>query len=331
MAIDDLNKVYDEILGAGEPLVEEEGSTGAGQSPVDGAYVQDDYLDDAGDGTDPRDDVLDDSDEEKTDDDDVDVMDDEKDDDTDDDYIEIPQRLVDAGRQANLSDEVIEELAESRPEVLEAMARSFEAAQSATQRQRQESGDSRERDRQKPEEDVRGFKPLKIDFDEDDIEELGPKAMGIINKLTDTVNQLGEQVNVQSQSIGNVERQGEIEKIRSIDSHFDSLSEEIQELGTSSNLTDEQKRNRVFAFNVARAAMTTYGVSDEREALTIGAKALLAQKKDSQVKEQLIRDLDRNKKRFISRGRNRQRPAPKRSMEERALAAIDKVLDSPDY
>lgn len=329
--MDALNEAYQQILGAGEPLRDDMASDG-GRGVSDSAY-QEDYANEEGQGVDPREDDTD-----VVDDDYVpDSADDEGDDDADgddgkddeqyseDEFEEIPDRLVRAGRSANLSDDAIVELAEKRPEALEAIARIFES---------QARAPKNEPPRTDPEEgkDVAKFQPIKLDFDDDDIEEMGPKAMKIIQDLTKTVNALGEQVNIHGQNIGAVKQQSEQEQVRMIDRHFDSLSKEIPELGNSGNLTEEQKQNRIFAFHVARAATHSYGVNSIEQALAMGAKALTAQKSKSRAKQEIRDDLEKNKRRFIARGRGRQRgEGERKTVQDRAMDEINRILDSDEY
>jgi hypothetical protein len=329
--MESLNKVYDEILGAG-PEIQDESAEKATGHAVDGAYVDEDYSDDAGDGTDPR--VPADEDEDTEDfvgagsdeDDDLDGSDDieEKDDDADE-YEEIPDRLIQAGREANLSDDAIVELAESRPEALEALARAQEAA--AAVRQTQTRPDTAQEDvPQKPQTGA-AFEPLKLELSEDDEEEMGSRAVKLIKTLADQVNRLGSQVNEHNANLSSVQQQTQSERIRQIDSFFDTLSDDIPDLGKTGSLTQRQKQNRIFAFKSARNAMEAYGIQNDEEALAIGAKALKGQTTEAQVKERLIKDLDRNKKRFTSRGFSRKRSDKRKSVEERAMDAINRVLD----
>jgi hypothetical protein len=323
-----LNEVYKEILGEGEPLVEEVAEEATGTNQVDGAYVEEDYTDDAGDGDDPRekqdDDLLSDGEDDDDGYDDDDGVDDDGD---DDDGEEVPQRLVEAGLQANLSDDAITELLETRPEVLEAMARAFEVKTVIPE----SNSDSKEKNLKGNEENLDGFKPIKFDFDEDEIEEMGSKAVGIIGELTKTVNELGKKVENQSQTVGNVEKQREVEQIRQIDAVFDELSKDVPELGQTASLSEKEKQNRIFAFRAASAASEVFGETDMKKVLAIGANALKGQQTEARVKEKLISDLDKRKKQFIGRGKSRKKPERKKSVEERAMSAINRVLDSSDY
>ena len=329
--MEELNKVYNEILGAGPEIQDDSVETG-GSRKVDGAYVNEDYSDDAGDGKDPREDDAFDEDDDLdsgtgSDDDDDDVAEDDGDekDDVDDGDEEIPDRLVQAGRQANLADDVIVELAETHPETLEALARAHEAAaarfQQTNQRQTVQEDKTQTVNRET------GFEPIKLDLSDEDEDEMGPRAVKLIKTLADQVNKLGGQVNEHNNSLNSVQQQTQSERIRQIDSYFDNLSDDIPDLGKTGSLTERQKQNRIFAFKTARNAMESYGISNDEEALAMGAKALKGQKTDAQVKQRLIQDLDKNKKRFTARGHSRQRSDKKMSVEQRAMAAINRVLD----
>lgn len=328
--MESLNKVYNEILGAG-PAIQDESLSKGGRREVDGAYVDEDYSDDAGDGKDPREEDAFEEDEDLVggtgSDDDDDVAEDDGDemDDTDDGYEEIPDRLVQAGRQANLADDVIVELSETHPETLEALARAQEAAAARTQQTNQRQ--TTQEDKAPAADRGTGFKPIELDLSDEDEDEMGPRAVKLIKTLADQVNKLGGQVNEHNNSLNSVQQQSQSERIRQIDSYFDTLADDIPDLGKTGSLTERQKQNRIFAFKTARNAMESYGISNDEEALAMGAKALKGQKTEAQVKQRLIQDLDKNKKRFTARGHSRQRPDKKMSVEQRAMAAINRVLD----
>jgi hypothetical protein len=325
--LDEMNSVYNEILGEGPAI--EDGDAGKGAGRSDDAYAEEDYSGESGDGIDPRDDsTLNDDDDTNTDDDDNDYLGTDDDGDTDDDdgtdddgTEEIDERWVKAGRVANLGDDAIAELAESRPEALEALARAQEAA--AVRQKPNATQDADETDDTKD----GGFKPLEFKFDEDDEEEMGSKALKVIRSLEAKVNELGGRLQDQQEGLGNIHRQSQSEKVRQIDLHFDKLAKEIPELGKTGSLTDKQKQNRIFAFKSASNAMQVYGDLSDEDALTMGARALLGTKTKNQAKNDLIRDLDRNKKRFTARGHSRQRPSKRKSVEERAMEALNRKLD----
>ncbi|MHC4332613.1 MAG: hypothetical protein ACYSUV_02545 [Planctomycetota bacterium] len=331
----DLDALYTEILGEGEPLKEDSDSDG-NIAVGDGAYGQEDYSDEAGDGEDPReqededlgyedeDELFEDeaSEEEDADEDGDDGAGEEA-----DEYEEeIPQRLVDAGRQANLSDDAIVELAETRPEALEALARSQEVL-GGQQRQKSVQQDASQQDTKKS---STGFKPLELELSSEDEEEMGSKAVSMIKELTNTVNELGGKLDQVGGSLGNVQKQTQMERIRQIDAHFDSLSDEVPELGQTSRLSNAERQNRVFVVETARQAMQVYGVTDQ-EALAMGVKALKGQKSEASVKQKLLGDLDKNRTRFTARARSRKRPEKKRTTRDRAMEQINRILDSDEY
>jgi ssDNA-specific exonuclease RecJ len=152
----------------------------------------------------------------------------------------------------------------------------------------------------------------------------------MIKQLTDTVNNLGGKLEQQESSLGNVQKQTEIDRVRQIDTHFDTLSDKVPELGKTASLSQKEIQNRIFVVNTAKEAMRVYGVSD-KEALTMGVKALTGQKSEASVKNKLVRELDKNKKRFTARGRSRNRPDKKRSTQDRAMEQINAILDSDEY
>jgi hypothetical protein len=324
MDIDKLNNIYEDVLGKGPALEEEAEAKSLSAGSQDGAYGQEDYGDDAEDGVDPRDastqieEEVEDAvgiDEDQLEDKELD----------DEEYEDVPERLVEAGRAANLSDRDIIELAETHPEALEALARAQEAQHVAPRKEEHVQDKPVEK---KP---AGTFEPLKLEFSEDDRDEMGERSLEIINSLVDKVNTLGAQVAEQGEATRSVQEREVQEKIRVIDETFDGMAKDIPALGSTGSLDEDQKANRIFAFNAARAAMQAYGNLTTEQALAIGANALRGQQTESQVKAKIISDLNKNKKRFVSRARSRNRPAPKKSVDERAVEAISKVLDDPKY
>jgi hypothetical protein len=323
MDMDKLNEVYEEVLGTGPALEEVEDAGAAPAGKGDAAYSQEDYGDDTEDGIDPRDasTAIEDKGAVETEDEEF-----ESEEVDDEEYEDIPERLVEAGRAGNLSERDIIELSETHPEVLEALARAQEA-QPAAPPQQQKSV-QKETTQEAP---AGSFEPLKLDFDDDDMDELGERSVKIISTLVDKVNSLGSQVAEQGQATKGVLEQGVQDKIRAIDETFDTMCEDIPALGATATLTADQKANRVFAFNAARAAMGAYGDMSLEQALTVGANALRGQQTDTQVKAKIISGLNKNKKRFISRGRGQKKAPPRKSVDERALESINRVLDDPKY
>ena len=333
--MEELNAKYDEILGTGEPLKDEGGSEES-MTEKDSAYGQEDYMDDAGDGTDPREEDDDDlgfEDEDELTGAGSDEDDDKaggKDDDAGADDVakeEIPQRLVDAARISGMSDDEIIELSEEHPVALEAIARAQEARRSIGTQQKTVQKDASQQETDKT---SSGFKPLELDLTSEDEEEMGSKAVSMIKQLTETVNNLGGKLEQQESSLGRVEQETQSERVRQIDNHFDTVADKVPELGKTVSLTEEQKLNRIFVVNTAQQAMRVYGLSD-KDALAMGVNALKGQKSEAKVKNDLVRDLDKNKKRFTARPRTRNKAEGKRSTKDRALEAIDSILDSDDY
>jgi hypothetical protein len=327
MSIEELNELYTEVLGNGPALEEKEDAGAPPSGTEDEAYGQEDYSDDADDGTDPRDKSTQKLDDEEgllgTDDEEF-----EEQDVDDGEYEEVPDRLVQAGRAANLSDRDIVELSETHPEALEALANAQEAMIHADTPHQKKSVNVPKEDSPKP---AGSFEPLKLDFTEDDRDELGERSMSIINTLVDKINVLGGKVAEQGEATETIQQQSHAEKIRAIDDHFDGLAKEIPGLGKSDSLTATEIANRKFAFGAAREAMRAYGNLTMEQALTAGANALVGQGKDTRVKAKIISDLNKNKKRFISRGKSRKKSTPRKTVDERALEAINGVLDDPKY
>ena len=323
MDMDKLNEVYDKVLGIGPAIEEVEDAGAAPAGKGDAAYSQEDYGDATEDGTDPRDASTEIEDEEPVDTEDEEF---ESEDVEDEEYEDIPPRLVEAGRAANLSERDIIELSETHPEALEALARAQEVQQVAPP-PRQKSA-QKETTQEAP---AGSFEPLKLDFDDDDMDELGERSIKIINTLVDKVNSLGAQVAEQGQATKGVLEQGVQDKIRAIDDTFDTMVGDIPALGNTATLNADQRANRVFAFNAARAAMGAYGDMSLEQALTIGANALRGQQTDTQVKAKIIAGLNKNKKRFIARGHGQRKATPHRTVEERSIEAINRVLDDPKY
>jgi hypothetical protein len=327
-SMDKLNAVYNSILGGGEPLTAEDDARSAGLG--DEAYLQEDYSDDEGSGQDPRDEsTLKNEDETELDDETVDAQDAEKEAGTDDSEEEelIPDHLVAAGRAARLDDKTIIELAETRPEILEALAAAQESARRAVIPQTQDKAKDTEK-----KEDALDPIPDDLGMDDEDYDDLSPKVKNTLKQLADRVNKLTETVTQQSQGIGQIQQKAQQEAIRKVDEFFDKQTKELPQLGVSAKLTQEQADARLYAFRIARGAQQAFGgtLSDE-DALMIGVNALKGQMKDSQLKAKLVSDLNKNKKRFTSRYRGRAGNETKLTAEERAMSEINRILDDPNY
>lgn len=330
-----LDEVYNEILGEGDSVEDKSGSVAGG----DPAYMDEDYSDDAGDGEDPRDkttekdaedkDVETDENPESDDTDESEDYDDQDDDDEDEELI--PEHLVEAGRNASLSDDLIVELAESQPHVLEALAKTQEEARKAAAAAAKLEGAEQKDGLDKPEKKANSIEKLEVDFGEDD--EFSPTAKKAVQSLVDQVNSLTEKLNTHDQSFGEIQQQRQAEGTRRIDAYFDSVAEEIPALGKAETLNQEQTEARLFAFRVARGAQQTMeGLSDE-DALAIGVNALKGQFTEQQVRTKVVADLNKQKKRFTARPKGRRQVSGKKgkSVEDRALGAINKILDDPAY
>ena len=337
-ARDNLNAIYDKVLGKGEPV-----GTAGRQAGSDGAYDQEDFSDDAGNGADPRDEQtqnsegLDQNEDDAGTEDELDGADEAdsnetSDDDDDAGEEEIPMRLVEAGRRANLADDVIVELAETKPHVLEALARSQEEAIRVPRQNRTNEADDAALQGDKKSE--KGLKKIELNLDEDDEFDFSPKAKKVIEELVGRVNSLTGIIETHDQSFERFQKQSQAEGSRRIDEFFDRVSKDVPLLGTSKSLTKEQKDARLFAYRVAIGTQQAYnGEIGDEEALAIGVNALKGQLTEQQVKAKIVSDLDRNKKRFMARpkGRRQSTDGRHRSVEERSLEAIDKVLNDPKY
>ena len=330
----DLNKVYDEILGKGEPVQVVSGS-GKG---VDPAYMEEDYSDDEGSGVDPRDESTENNAEDK----DIESQkesgseeseDSEETEEQDGEGLEeeiIPERLVQAGRMANLPDETIIELAETKPHVLEALANAHESVRQLVGKSSQLDGAKQQDGLDESKKDTKSIEKLQIDFGND--EDFSPTAKKVVQTLVDKVNSLTEVLDKHDQGFGEIHRQRQIEGTRKIDTYFDTVAKDVPLLGKASSLTKEQTEARLFAYRIARGAQQTMdGLSDEA-ALAIGVNALKGQLTEQQVRTKVVQDINSQKKRFIARPKGRRQIEAKgKSVEERSLAAISKILDDPSY
>lgn len=337
----DLNKVYDEILGKGEPI-EAQSRSGAGGDP---AYMDEDYSDDAGDGDDPRDpstqkdaEGQDDETAEQDDSGDSEGSDDtnESDGDFDDDYVEeeIPDHLVTAGRNSGLSDDEIIQLAESQPKVLEALAKAQEQASIQARQTSQLNGATQQDGLGQSKKDADSkFKKLEINFDDSD-DEFSPAARKVIEQLAGQVNVLTDTIAQHDQSFGDIQRQQQVEGTRRIDVFFDEAAKDVPLLGSAKSLSKEQVDARLFAYRIARGAQQTMDGLSDQEALAIGVNALKGQLTEQQVRTQIVSDLNRQKKRFTARPRGRRQVSDDgkhKTAERRAMDAIDRILDDPKY
>jgi hypothetical protein len=336
----DLNKVYDEILGKGEPI-EEQSSSGAGGDP---AYMDEDYSDDAGDGDDPRDpstqkdaEGQDDETAEQDDSGDSEGSDDTNESDDDfEDYgeEEIPDHLVTAGRNSGLSDDEIIQLAESQPKVLEALAKAQEQASQRARQTSQLDGATQQDGLGQSKKDADSkFKKLEIKFDDND-DEFSPAARKVIEQLAGQVNALTDTMAQHDQSFGDIQRQQQLEGTRRIDAFFDEVAKDVPLLGSAKSLSKEQVDARLYAYRIARGAQQTMEGLSDHEALTIGVNALKGQLTEQQVRTQIVSDLNKQKKRFTARPKGRRQVSPDSkhmTAEQRAMDAINRILDDPAY
>jgi hypothetical protein len=325
-----LNEVYDSILGKGTPL----DGTGGKSAGRDTAYDDEDYSDDSGEGIDPREDDsteeedAKDSTEDQTEDE---LLDDDSDDQEEDSGEEpIDDRLVEAGRRANLSDEEIVELAETKPSVLEALAK----AQESAARISQPNGEERPPVEPKKKAGEGKLKKLELDLSDADELDFSPKAKEVIEQLVKHVNELTGTLESHDKNFEVVQEQTRREGSRRIDAFFDEAAKAMPLLGNSQKLDSKHKEARLFAWRVAMGTQQAYGgkLSDE-EALTIGVNALKGQLTETQVKSKIVSDLNKNKNRFIARPKGR-RPiqgGQSKSAEDRAMDAINRIMDDPKY
>lgn len=324
--MDKLNEVYNEVLGEG-PALEEDPAGAPPSGRADGAYGQEDYSDDADDGTDPRDASTELESGEGGDITEEEELDTEKEPD-DEEFEDIPERLLEAGRIANIAERDIIELSETHPEVLEALARSQEVtskvAIETVKSAKEEVAGKKTSD---------GFEPVTLDLSDEEKEDFGEGALKVIGTLVGKVNELGQQVSSQQQTTQVIAAQSEQEQVRQIDTFFDSVAKDIPTLGKSDSLTAEQKQQRQYAFKIARGSMQAFGNTlTVQEALAIGVNALRGQMSNTQVKAKIVSELAGNKKRFTMRGSSRKRTgSSKKSVEERSLEQINRVLDDPKY
>lgn len=327
----DLQKVYDEILGPGEEIKDDQ------QTVVgDEAYTEEDYtsesLEEGVDDKDPRE--VDNDDTEEVDnelteseyDDEYEEYDGD-DDETDEDFI--PDHLVEVGRQAGLSDEEIIRLDAENPTFLESLADSKRSKEQEIVAP--DTGDATEDEKKREVLSKLNIDATALELDENTAQAVTP-IQEVVNKMVDRITELEEQLGHTSNGVDELSKSREAEFSNQIDGYFDSKVKDVPAFGLVKSMTQQQAKARTEAWEVARAIHNgSGGKIGLDEALETSVNALKGKVGEKQVKENLVNGLRNQKKRFTSRPRGgRRKKEPRLTEKQRALKAIDGILDGTE-
>lgn len=338
MSENSLKKVYEDILGPGDE-VGEDTKTIVG----DDAYKDEDYtgesLEEGVDDIDPREEG--DEEEENEEEDEEDNSDEfdedseespEGEDSEEEDEDEtgfIPDSLVEAGRQAGLTDDEIIELDAANPALLD----KYIKANNRSEEQKIVVPDTKKTEEKERE----ALKKLNIDVSLLELDENTASAITPIqetlNKLVDRITELEGELGNTAKGVSDLSKGQEAEFSKQIDSFFDSKVKQVPAFGTTKTMSKEQATARSEAWEVAKSIHNgSDGAIGIDKALEISVNAIKGGGDEKRMKKSIVKELTGNKKRFTSRPRGgRKKGKERRTEEQRAVAAIDKVLDSPDY
>lgn len=332
MDMNELNKTYDEILGAGEPVV----ATEEPKEPAkgDAAYGNLDYSGQSGDKVDPRDpstfpEKKDDEPEPEPDDNEPEgsVKDTEE-------YEDIPDELVAAGRQAGFSDEEIIDLDATNPAVLTALVKAYKQATGPEVKKAAQVEPKAVADTEPKKKDEELALNLDLAGLDDELSRVAGPVQDVVTKLIKQVADLKDDLGKTRNVVDAGEQHRQAEGIRQIDAFFDSRAKEVPELGKSGELTETETDARIYAWRIAKAMVNdSNGELAMGEALKVGVNALRGQTNEVKLKARIASDLNKRKKQFTARPRGSRRTGggSAKTEKERGMAAIDEVLDDPKY
>ncbi len=348
----DLEKKYAEVLGGSDTGTlsdaEEKSSPG-----IDGAYEQADYEAKGDDAFDPRDEsthpedkgdkeIADGADKEETEEEageekgseeekkDDEGSEAEADEEPEDSEEEIDPVLVTAARNAGLTDEDIIELAETKPAVLQAIAKADAEARSSiakkapAQTEVAKTEEKASTKKMTPLEHL-NFNTVFLDLPEG-VGEMLDDIKTRFNTVVDETNDLRKKVGDHGQDLTSVKASEQAAMIQRIDGFFDSVSEEMPVFGKTDSLTQEQVDARIEAYSVAEAMQKQHG-TNLLDGLKTGVNALKGKRSETKLKAKLIKDLSKNSKRMTARPGSKKKSVKHKSEEAAGMAAIDGVME----
>lgn len=235
--------------------------------------------------------------------------------DEDSDSEPIPERLVDAGKAAGLTDEKIVTLAEDFPDVLESLAQMHEAAFRLKEETKAPEAEKKSEDEQ----------PISH-FDMSDLgtPEKVNQALTTLaaqhNKLVDTIESLRGKAAGYDKEMA--ERQAQIQRDYddAIDSYFDKVAANLPELGNSDKLNQRELKKRQEIFNIADALEGPL-----KQRLDKAVKAFEGMY--GKAEQTLRKKLDKNKRRFSPRPSGKKTNPKFKTGTEAATKAFDDKWD----
>jgi len=243
----------------------------------------------------------------------------------------ISDRLVQAGRRAKMSDDVIVSLATNQPEVLEQLAAAQDQLSADFGKAGRETTEKTELTDEKGEKEDDLFAPVKLDldpdlFDEDMVEKVVKPFEAKINQLTGVL----KTINDTAVSAQQAQRQ---EIVKAIDKHFDLRVGDYPAIGNSAELSDTQREERMKVLTMADSIGTGWNAThpdnplDMEGAIDKALDFLNNSNSTTTAELKVIKKMDKAKKLFTSRPTSRQKTAAPSSEKDAALDAVKRYAE----
>lgn len=251
---------------------------------------------------------------------------------TEEEYEEepIPQEQVDIARRLGHTDERIVWLANNEPWRLEEMVEKYSKPDLPQRETKQVDVPKRK------ELDDDLFKK-RNHISLDGLEDLDPEASRIVSALVtahnteiDRNNALVEKVKELGEHTNKLDQRDFEAEVRRIDSYFDSMTEHIPELGTTSSLTKEQSKAREEVFGIANILQHTRGIPEsaalEEATMLYGLSKVDIDTLEKEAEIRVKEKLNKQKKQFSPRPGGKKRKAPEVTGRDAALDTLTKGL-----
>ncbi len=237
---------------------------------------------------------------------------------------EVPERLVQAGRRAKMSDEVIVTLATSNPEALESLAKAqddLSAGFGELGRQRQETITKPIAPTDADKEAL--YEPLKLDLDDAEFDE--DTKTKVIAPLTDKINQLTTELKRRDEAETNGAQAQQSDVTRTIDHCFDQRTEKHPELGASASLTPEQQERRFDILGLAEQKANRWNAAHPEDQLSLDRAvdmALSITTNSNATEQEIVTRLNNRTKLFTTRPTSGNKNAPVQKEGDKQISDI---------
>jgi len=231
----------------------------------------------------------------------------------------IPERLVDAGKAAGLTDTKIVKLAEEHPDVLEAMAQLREAA-FRVQSDKKEP-DAKDADIEQP---IQRFDATAFDGkNPEQVTEMLTKLAEQHNKLVDNFEKLQGKTVEYDKEVAERKAQIQADYVAMIDNYFDKVEADLPAVGKAKSLTDKQLAARQEIFRIADALDGPISQRLDKAVRAYGGMY-------GQAEDSLRRKLNKSKKKFTARPNSHKKTEKFKSGEEAAQKAFNDAWEEFD-